>query len=273
MFRVLLATLLSSLMLISSVQAKQIVVSGSSSVARVMDVLAEKYNQSHPDDYIAVQAVDSTAGIMLAIKGVSDLGMSSRYLTEAEASDQVAIVPIAHDGLAVATNVLNPVNNLTLDQLAKIYLGEIKNWKEVGGNDQAIAVVTREAASGSRYSFETLLGLTKVVNKQNVSNVSSKNLVVNSNGMMKTLVNHNPQAIGFVSMGSVDKSIKAINLEGVSPTSDNIANGKYKLARPFLLVYKKGNLQEPAQRFLDYVLSKEGQALIESYGYTATNHQ
>lgn len=272
MFRVVLATLLSSLMLISTAQAKQIVVSGSSSVARVMDVLAEKYNQTHSDDYIAVQAVDSTAGITLAVKGVADLGMSSRYLTEAEANETIAIVPIAHDGLAVATNVLNPVDNLTLEQLAKIYQGEIKNWKEVGGRDQGIAVVTREASSGSRYSFETLLGLTKVVNKQSVSNINSKNLVVNSNGMMKTLINHNPQAIGFVSMGSVDKSIKAIKLEGIEPTSNNIKNGKYKLARPFLVVYKKDNLKEPAQKFLDYVLSKEGQALIESYGYTTISH-
>ncbi|WP_086984234.1 phosphate ABC transporter substrate-binding protein [Vibrio aphrogenes] len=269
MFRVLLASLLSSLVLISTVQAKQIVVSGSSSVARVMDVLAEKYNQTHPDDYIAVQAVDSTAGIVLATKGVADLGMSSRYLTEGEAKDHIAIVPIAHDGLAIATNILNPVDTLTREQLAKIYLGEIKNWKEVGGHDQAIAVVTREASSGSRYSFETLLGLTKVVNQHHVSNIHAKNLVVNSNGMMKTLINHNTQAIGFVSIGSLDKSIKAIKLDGIAPTAENISSEQYKLARPFLVVYKKDSLKAPAKQFLDYVLSKEGQSLIASYGYTA----
>lgn len=271
MFRVLLATLFSSLILISTAQAKQIVVSGSTSVTRVMDVLAEKYNQEHPEDYIAVQGVDSTAGIVLAIKGVADFGMSSRYLTEAEASDQITIVPIAHDGLAVATNVLNPVNNLTREQLNHIYLGKITNWKEVGGPDQSIAVVTREASSGSRYSFETLLGLTKVLNNQNVSNINNKNLVVNSNGMMKTLINHNPQAIGFISMGSIDKSVKAIKLEGVEPSAKNIASGKYKLARPFLIIYKKDHLESRAKQFLNYVLSDEAQALIESYGYTAIN--
>lgn len=269
MFRALLATLLSSVLFVSAVQAKQIVVSGSTSVTRVMDVLAEKYNQEHPEDYIAVQGVDSTAGIVLAEKGVADLGMSSRYLTEAEANDKVAIVTIAQDGLAVATNIQNPVQSLTRDQLAKIYLGEIKNWKEVGGSDQVIAVVTREASSGSRYSFETQLGLTKVVNGQSVSNINAKSLVVNSNGMMKTLINNNPQAIGFVSMGSIDKSIKAIELDGIKPTPDNIASGKYKLTRPFLIIYKKDHLEARAEKFLDYVLSKEGQQLIESYGYTA----
>ncbi|OEF23150.1 phosphate ABC transporter substrate-binding protein [Vibrio rumoiensis] len=268
MLRVLLASLLSSLVLLPTVQAKQITVSGSTSVTRVMDVLAEKYNQAHPDDYIAVQGVDSTAGIILAMKGVADLGMSSRYLTEAEASDKVTIVPIAFDGLAVATNIANPVSSLTRDQLAKIYLGEITNWKEVGGHDQAIAVVTREASSGSRYSFESLLGLTKVVNDQSVSNINPKNLVVNSNGMMKTLINHNPQAIGFVSMGSIDKSIKAIKFDNVEPTQDNIATSSYKLSRPFLVVYQKDHLEARAKKFLDYVTSKEGQALIESYGYT-----
>ncbi|MGO2420458.1 MAG: phosphate ABC transporter substrate-binding protein [Vibrio casei] len=267
MLRVLLATFL-SLVLISMAQAKQITVSGSTSVTRVMDVLAEKYNQSHPDDYIAVQGVDSTAGIILAMKGVTDFGMSSRYLTEAEANENIVIVPIAFDGLAVVTNIANPVSNLTRQQLAKIYLGEIKNWKEIGGHDQAIAVVTREASSGSRYSFESLLGLTKVVNNQSVSNINPKNLVVNSNGMMKTLINHNPQAIGFISMGSVDKSIKAIQFDNVKPTQGNISSGSYKLSRPFLLIYKKDHLETRSKKFLDYVMSEEGQSLIESYGYT-----
>lgn len=278
MLRVPLATLFSSFLLAStllvtpSTQAKEIVVSGSSSVTRVMDILAEKYNQAHPEDYIAVQGVDSTAGIMLAIKGVADLGMSSRYLTEAEANDDIAIVPIAYDGLVVSTNIANPVTNLTREQLAKIYLGEITNWKEVGGPDQTIAVVTREASSGSRYSFESLLGLTKVVNDQSVSSINPKNLVVNSNGMMKTLINHNPQSIGFVSMGSVDKSIKAVDFNGIAPTQENIANRTYKLSRPFLLIYKKDHLEERSKKFLDYVLSEEGQRLIESYGYTPIKH-
>ncbi|MFV0574032.1 MAG: phosphate ABC transporter substrate-binding protein [Vibrio sp.] len=277
MFKALVTTLLSSTLLISTalplqVQAKETVVSGSTSVARIMDVLAETYNQSHPENFVAVQGIDSTAGIVLAIKGVSDFGMSSRYLTEAEAEKQLTIVPIAYDGLTVATNVLNPVKNLSREQLAKIYQGEITNWKEVGGNDQRIAVVTREAASGSRASFESLLGLTKVVNNQTVSNINDKNLVVNSNGMMKTLINNNPQAIGFISMGSVDKSIKAIDVDGVSPTQENIANKKYKLSRPFLMVYKNDHLKTEAESFLKYVLSPEGQALIESYGYTSISH-
>ncbi|MBD1576468.1 MULTISPECIES: phosphate ABC transporter substrate-binding protein [Vibrio] len=268
MLRVLLTGLLSSLIFISNAYAKDIVVSGSSSVTRVMDVLAESYNKTHPESYIAVQGVDSTAGIILATKGVADLGMSSRYLTEAELRKDLTITTIAHDGLAIATNIANPVSNLTREQLAKIYQGEITNWKQVGGEDKGIAVVTREASSGSRYSFESLLGLTRVVNNQLVSNISPKILVVNSNGMMKTLINNNPQAIGFVSMGSLDKSIKAVDFNGVDPTSANIANGDYKLSRPFLVVQKKDHKDPSIESFLGFITSNDGQKIITDYGYT-----
>lgn len=195
------------------VQASEITISGSTSVARIMDVLAEKYNQQHPETYVAVQGVGSTAGISLLKKGVADIAMTSRYLTESEAQNTLHTFTLAFDGLAIVVNQANPVTNLTREQLYGIYKGQITNWKQVGGNDQKIAVVTREASSGTRYSFESLMGLTKTVKDREVSDVAPTALVVNSNSMMKTLVNHNTQAVGFISIGSVDKSVKAIQFE------------------------------------------------------------
>ena len=142
-----------------------------------MDVLAEEYNKTHADNYIAVQGIGSTAGITMVNKGVSDLGMSSRRLTDQEQTDDLTVKPIAYDGLAVVVNRSNGLANITREQLFDIYKGKITNWKEIGGADQPIAVVTREASSGSRYSFESLMGLTKIINDRMVSDINPNNLV------------------------------------------------------------------------------------------------
>ncbi|ARC93624.1 phosphate ABC transporter substrate-binding protein [Vibrio coralliilyticus] len=268
MIRVALAAILSSSLLTFPALASEVNVSGSTSVARVMDVLAEDFNTTHPDTYIAVQGIGSSAGITLLKKGVADIGMSSRYLTESEQDETLTVTPLAFDGLAVVVNKSNPVQNVSREQLFDIYKGKITNWKEIGGADQKIAVVTREASSGSRYSFESLLGLTKIVNGRQVSDINPDNLVVNSNSMVKTIVNHNKQAIGFISTGSVDSSIKAIQFEGVEASSQTIANRKYELSRPFLVLYKKANLGKDARSFIQYLKGKEAKALISEYGYT-----
>ncbi|GAB2640293.1 phosphate ABC transporter substrate-binding protein [Vibrio panuliri] len=270
MFRVALAALISLPFLSLSATASEINISGSTSVARVMDVLAEQYNQVHPKTYIAVQGIGSTAGVTLVKKGVAELGMSSRYLTESEQDETLSVHTIAMDGLAVIVNQANPVKNITREQLYDVYKGNITNWKQLGGDDQKIAVVTREASSGSQYSFESLLGLTKTVNGRMVSDVNPDNLVVNSNSMVKTLVNHNSQAIGFVSLGSVDRSVKAINFEGVEATNKNVIDNRYELARPFLIFYQTNKLDQESQSFVDYLQSKEAKQLINEYGYTAS---
>ncbi len=269
MFRTVAAVLLSCTLAAQPVLAGEVNVSGSTSVARVMDVLAETYNSAHPDSYVAVQGIGSSAGITLVKKGVADIGMSSRYLTESEKDEDLAVNLIAYDGLAVVVNKSNSVENVTREQLFNIYKGKITNWKDLGGTDQAIAVVTREASSGSRYSFESLMGLTKVINDRLVSDISPNNLVVNSNSMVKTIVNHNKQAIGFISTGSIDQSVKPITFEGVKPNNGTIANGKYELARPFLVVYQEGKVDEETQSFIKYLDSKQASQLIEEYGYTA----
>lgn len=268
MLRFTVATLLAMAIALPSAMAKEVNISGSTSVARVMDVLAEKYNKTHPDDYIAVQGIGSSAGITMVNKGVVKIGMSSRYLTESEKGEDLNVIPIAYDGLAIVVNRANSIANLSQQQVFDIYKGKIKNWKEVGGDDQPIAVVTREASSGSRYNFESLMGLTKIVNDRLVSDISPNNLVVNSNSMVKTIVNHNTRAIGFISVGSVDRSVKAIQFEGIEPTSENIANHKYTLARPFLVLYKVDALDQAGKDFVAFLKSEEGQQAVAEYGYT-----
>ncbi|WP_322804770.1 phosphate ABC transporter substrate-binding protein [Vibrio alfacsensis] len=268
MLRITMASILAMALTLPTAVAKEVNISGSTSVARVMDVLAEEYNKSHPDDYIAVQGIGSSAGIMMVNKGIVELGMSSRYLTESEKGEDLNVFPIAFDGLAVVVNRTNAVTNLTEQQLYDIYKGNVTNWKQVGGDEQPIAVVTREASSGSRYSFESLLGLTTIVNDRLVSDINPNNLVVNSNSMVKTIVNHNPHAIGFISVGSVDRSVKAVQFEGIEPSANNIANHKYKLARPFLILYKIDGLDAAGKDFIKFLKSESGQKAIADYGYT-----
>ncbi|BCN26286.1 phosphate ABC transporter substrate-binding protein [Vibrio alfacsensis] len=268
MLRITMASILAMALTLPTAVAKEVNISGSTSVARVMDVLAEEYNKSHPDDYIAVQGIGSSAGIMMVNKGIVELGMSSRYLTESEKGENLNVFPIAFDGLAVVVNRTNVVTNLTEQQLYDIYKGKVTNWKQVGGDEQPIAVVTREASSGSRYSFESLLGLTTIVNDRLVSDINPNNLVVNSNSMVKTIVNHNPHAIGFISVGSVDRSVKAVQFEGIEPSANNIANHKYKLARPFLILYKVDGLDAAGKDFVKFLKSESGQKAIADYGYT-----
>lgn len=268
MFRFTVATLLAMAISLPSAMAKEVHISGSTSVARVMDVLAEKYNKTHPDDYIAVQGIGSSAGITMVNKGVVEIGMSSRYLTESEKGEDLNVIPIAYDGIAIVVNRANSVDNLSQQQVFDIYKGKIKNWKEVGGDDQPIAVVTREASSGSRYSFESLMGLTKIINDRLVSDISPNNLVVNSNSMVKTIINHNTRAVGFISVGSIDHSVKPIQLGGIEPTSENIANHKYVLARPFLILYKVDSIGQAGKSFVAFLKSDEGQKAVAEYGYT-----
>ncbi|WP_261818077.1 phosphate ABC transporter substrate-binding protein [Vibrio gallicus] len=266
MLKVALTALLT--VLCGVAHAAQINISGSTSVARIMDILAEDYNNQHSDTYIAVQGVGSTAGITLVKNGVSAMGMSSRYLTEQEYKDNLIVKQIAYDGLTVVVNHQNPIANLTREQLFKIYQGTITNWKDVGGQDRAIAVVTREVSSGTRYAFENQLGLTRVLNDRRVSTISPNNLVVSSNSMVKTLVSDNAQAIGFISMGSIDASIKPVQFNGIAPNSENLLSGKYTLARPFIVFYHQELTDKDALQFVKFVTSDKAKNLIVNHGYT-----
>jgi len=239
----------------SSINNAGIIVAGSTSVQPYAEVLAEEYMIMHPDIVIDIQGGGSSAGIMAAQTGTSNLGMSSRVLKDEEKS--LWFVEIARDGLAVIINPDNPIQSLTLDQVRDIYSAKITDWSELGGTKAKIHLITREDGSGTRDAFVNLV--------MDESNITPKAIVQDSNGAVRQLVADDPNAVGFVSLGLVDDTVKALELDGVAATRENVMNGSYNLSRPFLFVA----LSEPtgqAKLFLDFILSAEGQQLLTNEG-------
>ena len=230
--------------------------SGSTSMEIVAKALAESFTGLYPDVTVDVQLGGSSTGIQNALEGVSDIGNVSRDLAE----DETGLTPheIALDGIGIAVNPENPVENLTLEQIAGIYTGEITNWSEVGGEDLEIYVVGREAGSGTRDAFESIVG---------VEDVAAYDSEQTSTGSAKTTVATTPGAIGYVSFDSIDDTVKTVTVNDVAISLETIQDGSYVLQRPFLMVTKEGaELSEAAQAFLDYTLSDEGQAVCEQVG-------
>ncbi|HEY5714818.1 MAG TPA: phosphate ABC transporter substrate-binding protein [Psychromonas sp.] len=244
-----------------------VTIAGSTSVANVMEVLGETY-QKKTGTEVEVQGIGSSAGIVAAQNGTTMLGMSSRELENSELTDDVQTTVIAHDGIAVVINKSNPVENLTVEEIKKIYRNEITNWKEVGGEDKPIVVVSRDASSGTREEFEKILGLKRIVNNIEVSDIFPRAQVANGNGMVKTLVANNIYSLAYISLGSVDDdfTVKAVKVDGVAAADENIFSGEYKLARPFIILYKS-NVAQPALDFVNYLMSDEGQKIISEQGY------
>ncbi|HIV18875.1 MAG TPA: phosphate ABC transporter substrate-binding protein [Candidatus Merdivicinus intestinigallinarum] len=230
--------------------------SGSTSMEIVAKALAESFTALYPDVTVDVQLGGSSTGIQNALEGVSDIGNVSRDLAE----DETGLTPheIALDGIGIAVNPENPVENLTLEQIAGIYTGEITNWSEVGGEDLEIYVVGREAGSGTRDAFESIVG---------VEDVAAYDSEQTSTGSAKTTVATTPGAIGYVSFDSIDDTVKTVTVNDVAISLETIQDGSYVLQRPFLMVTKEGaELSEAVQAFLDYTLSDEGQAVCEQVG-------
>nr|WP_086937942.1 phosphate ABC transporter substrate-binding protein [Thaumasiovibrio occultus] len=242
-------------------------ISGSTSVSRVIEVLAEVYNQQQDTVVVEVHGTSSSAGINAVRNGATDLGMSSRYLLEEEIQPDLHTVEIAKDAIAIVVHPDNPVSAISSAQLNEIYQHKLTNWQQLGGEDSRMAVVSRENASGTRYSFEAAMDLLRNVNGETVSGIHEQVLVANANSMVKTLVNHNRQAIGYASLGSVDDSIKALTVNGVAATGDNALSGEYELNRPFLLMYQGGSLDDNEQAFINFVLSAQGQQIVAEFGY------
>lgn len=230
---------------------------GSTSVQPFSEVLAEEYMASHQGVNINVQGGGSSQGAAAALSGAADIGALSRELKDEEKSEGLTPIKIAIDGIAVVVNPGNGVSALTSEQVKGIYLGSIKNWKEVGGADAPITVVTREESSGTRDAF-----LEIIMNKENI--ISSA-IVQNSTGAVRTTVAGDKNAIGYISLAKVNDEVRAVDIDGVEANPDNVINGSYKLQRPFYYVVK-GQPDALAQAFLDYVLSNEGQQIIEEEG-------
>lgn len=231
-----------------------IAISGSTSVGPLVELEAEEFEANNQDVTIEINQTGSSSGIKDALSGTSEIGMSSRELTNEE-SEGLEEVTIAVDGIGVVVNKNNPVKNLTLEQIKDIFTGKITNWSEVGGEDKEIVVVSREEGSGTRTAFQEILDYSTEETTKNAT-------VNNSTGAIKATVEENENAIGYMSIGYIDSSIVAINVDGVEATSDNIKSGDYKIQRPFLLVYKESGLSEEGQEFIDFILSDEGQAIV-----------
>ncbi|MCE0495001.1 phosphate ABC transporter substrate-binding protein [Vibrio salinus] len=240
---------------------------GSTSVTPLMEVFGETYMKTNSNVFIEVQGVGSSAGIKAAKNGSASIGMASRDLKPAEEEPSLVEEVIARDGIAVVVNPKNGVKGLTAKQVAEIYKGEVTNWKQVGGNDKPIVAITRDSASGTRGAFEDIMKLKKKINGKKVSAISQRAQVANGNGGLKTMVASNPYAIGYISLGTVDSSVHALSIDGVSASVANVKNGSYKVARPFLILYKKGKPSAETQKFLDWMLSKEAQKIVSQKGY------
>jgi len=236
---------------------------GSTSVTPIAQTLADAFMTKNPDVTIDVQGVGSSAGVKAAYDGTGDIGMSSRNLKTEEKEWGLTENIIAYDGIAVVIHPNNPVSDLNAETITKIFKGEITNWKEVGGNDKEILVVTREAGSGTRGAFEEILEVQeKNAEGKKVSAVKEDALVADGNGAVKANVSKKENSIGYISLSYVDESVKGLMVEGVEPTVENILGGSYKVSRPFLML-TKGEVSDVAKAYLDFILSDEGQKIVE----------
>lgn len=235
---------------------------GSTSMNKVISALGEDF-QSDTGIIVTYNATGSGAGIQAVQEGRCDIGLSSRNLKDEEKANGLESTILAYDGIAIIVNPNNPVSDLDVETIAKIYTGEIKNWKEVGGNDVEIVLIGREAGSGTRDGFESITDTEdKCQYRQELT----------STGDVITTVASNPAAIGYASLASVKDTVKALTVDGVTPSEETIKDGSYVIQRPFVLVTKKDTaLSENAQKFFDYVTSEAATEIISNAGVVPAN--
>ncbi|MEO7909639.1 MAG: phosphate ABC transporter substrate-binding protein [Roseiflexaceae bacterium] len=235
-----------------------ITVTGSTSVTPFAEHLAELYQHAHAGVAINIQGLGSSAGIRAALDGVAEIGMSSRDLQPDEA-DKLEQIVIARDALAVVVNPDNPVTGLSTEQIQSIFGGKIRSWDALGGPALPITVVGREAGSGTFTAFEELVMKGKPT--------ATLALRQGSNGAIRQIVAQDPNAIGYISLGIVDATVKALAIDSVEPSVKHVEAGTYKLVRPFLFVWRKGQpLSSLGEAFVDYVMGAEGQSELLKAG-------
>lgn len=235
---------------------------GSTSMNKVIVALGEAF-EADTGITVTYNATGSGAGIQAVQEGRCDIGLSSRDLKDEEKANGLEGTILAYDGIAIIVNPNNPVSDLDIKTIAKIYTGEIKNWKEVGGNDAEIVLIGREAGSGTRDGFESIT---------DTEDQCQYRQELTSTGDVITTVASNPGAIGYASLASVKNTVKALAVGGVAPSEETIKDGSYVVQRPFVLVTQKdAKLTESAQKFFDYITSEAANEIISSAGVVPAN--
>lgn len=236
---------------------KNVTTNGSTSMNKVILALSEAF-QNDTGIKVSYDATGSGTGIEAVLEGRCDIGLSSRALKDEEKAKGLEGTILAYDGIAIIVNPQNTVADLDLETIAKIYTGEITNWKDVGGNDAEIVLIGREAGSGTRDGFESI---TKTAEK------CQYRQELTSTGDVITAVASNPAAIGYASLASLKSTVKALSVNGVVPSEATVKDGSYEVQRPFVLVTKKDTqLSANAQKFFDYVTSEKASDVIKSAG-------
>ena len=231
---------------------------GSTSMEKVIGALGESFMEANSGTTFTYNPTGSGSGIQAVSEGRCDIGLSSRALKDDEKASGLKETTLALDGIAIIVNPQNPVKDLTLEQIAKIYTGEITNWKDVGGNDAEIVLIGREAGSGTRDGFESIT---------DTKDACQYRQELTSTGDVITTVSQNPNAIGYASLAAIKDSVKALTVNGVAPTEATVKGGTYLVQRPFVLVTKEGvALSETAQKFFDFATSADAASIISAAG-------
>ena len=235
---------------------------GSTSMEKVINSLGESFMAANKDVKFTYNPTGSGSGIQAVSEGRCDIGLSSRALKSDEKESGLTETVLALDGIAIVVSPENPVSDLDVDTIAKIYTGEITNWKDVGGNDAQIVLIGREAGSGTRDGFESITDTKdKCQYRQELT----------STGDVITTVGSNPDAIGYASLASVKDTVKALTVGGVAPSEATVKDGSYVVQRPFVLVTKDGTkLSDSAQKFFDYITSDSASQVISNAGAVPT---
>lgn len=236
---------------------------GSTSMEKVIGALGEAFEAENSGVTFTYNPTGSGSGITAALEGRCDIGLSSRALKEDEKNSGLTETILALDGIAVIVNPGNPVSDLDVDTIAKIFTGEITNWKDAGGHDAEIVLIGREAGSGTRDGFESITG---------TADNCQYRQELTSTGDVITAVSQNPDAIGYASLASVKDTVRAVTVGGVAPTEDTVKDGSYVIQRPFVLVTKTdAPLSEAAQKFFDFATSPDAAELISGAGAVAVH--
>lgn len=247
-------------------KGNQLILQGSTTVLPIAQKAAERFSELNPDANVSVRGGGSGVGIAALMDQITDIAMASRPMKNKEIKDarSKGVDPVAHtiakDGIAIIVNPSNSINELSLAQVKAIYTGEITNWKDLGGPNEKIVIVSRDTASGTFECFETLV--------MTGAKVDPSALMEASNQAVATIVSQTVQAIGYVGMGYLRPELKALKINKILPTKQTVLNGQYLLSRP-LFMYTNGEPTGLTKKFIDFVLSPQGQEIVEQEGFVA----